>query len=272
MKTQKVLGWIYATMAWVKQPACLCLHPHVCDLRFIFSHIFQFLKPQVVSSMSKSDKDFIMALGDPLYGKLRDALYPTNIPKRAVEGEEIKADTGLLPKEHLIASKQDDLMDTSQEVHNNYHASEFDSVSERVTDGKAFGEIEEEDNEENGQFEEDSKDMDHISAKEFGERYNLNSTRNILIGPAVEQALETLEKIILVVREHGLNAPQCGISSGFISKEHPNMEEGPTTHSNSSNPKSVCDGEVGLEVPKMEIITQTSQEQPRNSASNHRFR
>ncbi|XP_041027835.1 uncharacterized protein LOC121267823 isoform X1 [Juglans microcarpa x Juglans regia] len=229
------------------------------------------LYQKVLSSMSKSDKDFIMALGDPLYGKIRDVLYPTNVPKRAVEGEEVKADTGLLPKEHLIASKQDDLMDASQEVHNNYHVSESEPESERVTDGKAFGEIEEEENEENSHFEEDSKDIDRISTKEFGDRCNVNGTRNILIRPEVEQALGTLENIILVVREYGFNA-QRGISSGFNGKEPPKMEEGLTTHSNFSNPESVCDGEVSLELPKMEIINQTSKDQPRNSASNHSFR
>ncbi|KAG2683136.1 hypothetical protein I3760_10G019100 [Carya illinoinensis] len=228
------------------------------------------LYQKVVSSMS-SDKDFVMALGDPLYGKIRDVLYPIDVPKRAVKGAEIKADTCLLPKEHLIVSKQDDLMDTSQEVHNNYHANESEPESERVTGGKAFGEIEEEENEENSHFEEDSKDIDHISTKEFGERYNVNDTKNILIRPEVEQALGTLEKIILVVREYGFNA-QRGISSGFNGKEPPNREEGLTTHSNSSNPKSVIDDEVSLEVPKTEIVNQTSQDQPRNSVSNHSFR
>uniref|UniRef100_A0A2N9FPL5 START domain-containing protein n=1 Tax=Fagus sylvatica TaxID=28930 RepID=A0A2N9FPL5_FAGSY len=90
--------------------------------------------------------------------------------------------------------------------------------------------------------------------------------------PEVEQALGTLEKVISMVREYGFNA-QTRFSSGVTSEEPPIMEKGLLKDSNSSEDERVCsNGEVIVEVSKKEIIERTSQEQPRNSSSNHSFR
>jgi hypothetical protein len=222
--------------------------------------------------MFKSDEDFSKALGDPLYTKIREALYSTNVSKRSVEGKELKSDACILPEEHLIGSTQDDMRDTNPEVNITYHVSESEPKNARVTDSKAFGEIEEEESEESRHFDEDSKDIDQISTKEFIESSNVNGNRKILIRPEVEQALGTLEKVISMVREYGFNA-QTRFSSGVTSEEPPIMEKGLLKDSNSSEDERVCsNGEVIVEVSKKEIIERTSQEQPRNSSSNHSFR
>ena len=238
----------------------------------IFSHIFQSSTSQAVSSMFKSDEDFSKALGDPLYTKIREALYSTNVSKRSVEGKELKSDACILPEEHLIGSTQDDMRDTNPEVNITYHVSESEPKNARVADSKAFGEIEEEESEESRHFEEDSKDIDQISTEEFIESSNVNGNRKILIRPEVEQALGTLEKVISMVREFGFNA-QTRFSSGVTSEEPPIMEKGLLKDSNSSEDERVCsNGEVIVEVSKKEIIERTSQEQPWNSSSNHSFR
>lgn len=212
-----------------------------------------------MSSISKTDRDFIDALGDPLYTKIRGALYSANISERAVEGEKIKNDVCIFPEEHLIANKQEELVDICQEVHCDYHASESEPKNAVVTDRKAFGEIEEE-SEENKHFEEDGKDTDHISTKEFNEGCNVNGKRSISISSEVEQALGTLEKVISVLREYGFNA-QTGFASGLTSKD----VEVLTKDSNFND-------EVILEVLENEIIDGTSHERPRNNSSNHSFR
>ncbi|KAG6640703.1 hypothetical protein I3843_09G023100 [Carya illinoinensis] len=217
------------------------------------------LYQKVVSSISKTDRDFIDALGDPLYTKIRGALYSANISERAVEGEKIKNDVCIFPEEHLIANKQEELVDICQEVHCDYHASESEPKNAVVTDRKAFGEIEEE-SEENKHFEEDGKDTDHISTKEFNEGCNVNGKRSISISSEVEQALGTLEKVISVLREYGFNA-QTGFASGLTSKD----VEVLTKDSNFND-------EVILEVLENEIIDGTSHERPRNNSSNHSFR
>ncbi|GMY18922.1 iron-sulfur cluster co-chaperone protein hscb, mitochondrial [Fagus crenata] len=209
------------------------------------------LYQKAVSSMFKSDEDFSKALGDPLYTKIREALYSTNVSKRSVEGKELKSDACILPEEHLIGSTQDDIL---LEVNITYHVSESEPKNARVTDSKAFGEIEEEESEESRHFEEDSKDIDQISTKEF-----------------IESCLR-LEKVISMVREYGFNA-QTRFSSGVTSEEPPIMEKGLLKDSNSSEVERVCsNGEVIVEVSNKEIIERTSQEQPRNSSSNHSFR
>lgn len=214
--------------------------------------------------MSMTDKDFIDALGDPLYTKIREALYSANISERAVEGEKVKIDARIFPEEHRIKNKQVELVAIRQGVHCDYHVSESEPKNAIVTDRKAFGEIEEEEeSEESKSFEEDCKDADHISTKEFSEGCNVNGKRNTSIRSEVEQALGTLEKVISVLREYEFNA-QTGFSSGLTSKEPPNME-GLTKYSNVND-------EVILEVLEKEIIDGTSHEQPMNGSSNHSFR
>jgi hypothetical protein len=225
-----------------------------------------------VSSTFKCDEDFSNAMGDPLYTKIREALYSTNVSKGIVEVEKLTTDACTLPEEHPTETKQDDLKDTNQEVHSNYHVRESEPDNARAKNRKAFGEIEEEVSEESRHFEEDSEDIDHISTKEFRERCHVNGKRNILIRPEVEQALGTLEKVISVFQEYGFNA-QTGCSSGFTREEPPNKEKGLVKNSNSSKDERVCsNGEVSLEVSEKGSTERTSQERPRNSSSNQSFR
>ncbi|KAE8125254.1 hypothetical protein FH972_020085 [Carpinus fangiana] len=230
------------------------------------------LYQKVVSSTFKCDEDFSNAMGDPLYTKIREAVYSTNVSKKTLEAEELMTDACTLPEEHPIETKQDDLRDTNQEVHSDYHVSESEPENARAKNRKAFGEIEEEESAESRHFEEDSEDIDHISAKEFREMCHVNGKKNILIRPEVEQALGTLEKVISVFQEHGFNA-QTGCSSGFTGEDPPNMEKGLVKNSNSSKDDRVCsNGEVNLGVSEKESTERTSQERPRNSSSNQSFR
>ncbi|KAL4606722.1 hypothetical protein ACB092_09G124100 [Castanea dentata] len=230
------------------------------------------LYQKAVSSMLKSDEDFSKALGDPLYTKIREALYSTYVSNRAVEGKEQKTDACILPEERLIESSGDDISDMILEVNGTYHVDESEPKNARVTDKKAFGEIEEEEIEESKHFEEDSKDIEKVSTKEFIESCNVNDNRNILIRPEVEQALGTLEKVISMVRVYGFNA-QPRFSSGVISEEPPIMDKSLLKDTSSSEDDRVSsNGEVSPEVFKKETIERTSQEQPRNSSSNHSFR
>ncbi|KAF3969310.1 hypothetical protein CMV_006887 [Castanea mollissima] len=230
------------------------------------------LYQKAVSSMLKCDEDFSKALGDPLYTKIREALYSTYVSNRAVEGKEQKTDACILPEERLIESSGDDMSDMILEVNGTYHVDESEPKNVRVTDKKAFGEIEEEEIEESKHFEEDNKDIEKVSTKEFIESCNVNDNRNILIRPEVEQALGTLEKVISMVRVYGFNA-QPRFSSGVISEEPPIMDKSLLKDTSSSEDDRVSsNGEVSPEVFKKETIERTSQEQPRNSSSNHSFR
>ncbi|KAM3738113.1 hypothetical protein ACB098_09G109100 [Castanea mollissima] len=230
------------------------------------------LYQKAVSSMLKCDEDFSKALGDPLYTKIREALYSTYVSNRAVEGKEQKTDACILPEERLIESSGDDMSDMILEVNGTYHVDESEPKNVRVTDKKAFGEIEEEEIEESKHFEEDNKDIEKVSTKEFIESCNVNDNRNILIRPEVEQALGTLEKVISMVRVYGFNA-QPRFSSGVISEEPPIMDKSLLKGTSSSQDDRVSsNGEVSPEVFKKETIERTSQEQPRNSSSNHCFR
>lgn len=239
--------------------------------------------------MFKGDEDFSKALEDPLYTKIREALCSTYVSNGAVEEKEQKTDACILPEEHLIGSSRDDMSDTILEVNGTYHVDESEPKNARVTDRKAFGEIEEEESEESKHFEEDSKVIEKVSTKEFIESCNedmekvltkefvescsnVNDNRNILIRPEVEQALGTLEKVISMVRVYGFNA-QPRFSSGVISEEPPIMDKSLLKDTGSSEDDRVSsNGDVSLEVSKKGTIERTSQEQPRNSSSSHSFR
>lgn len=230
------------------------------------------LYQKVVSSTFKSDEDFSNALRDPLYAKIREAMYSTNVLKETVEVEEPKTDACTLSEEHPVESKQDDTRETNQEVYSDCHISELEPKDARATSRKAFGEIEEEESQESRHFEEDSEDIDNIPTKEFRESFHVNGTGNILVRPEVEQALGTLDKVISVFRERGFNA-ETGFSSGFVGEQPPNVKKGLVRDSNSSKDDTVCsNGEVSLDIPKRESIERTSQERARNSSSNHSIR
>ncbi|KAJ0266263.1 Polyketide cyclase/dehydrase/lipid transport superfamily protein [Hirschfeldia incana] len=127
-----------------------------------------------VASVAKFDEDYSRALADPLYTKIRQALYSTD---KLVEKE---------PKLEV----NDDSMQKKEHENDKEDASENEHVHCR----RAVPEIEEE---EYDDFEESiSSEEGNINGKTNGEMIR----RKFCISPEVKQALGTLDRVIYMVR------------------------------------------------------------------------
>ncbi|GAV63886.1 hypothetical protein CFOL_v3_07404 [Cephalotus follicularis] len=93
-----------------------------------------------VDNASNNDEDFRKALGDPLYARVRKALYSSNEPNSDLSGKELNSDTCCIP----VRDMSDGLMNMEQKVHINDSASKSLPKSAEVKERKVVGEIEEE--------------------------------------------------------------------------------------------------------------------------------
>lgn len=116
--------------------------------------------------MTSHDKgEFNKALGDPLYVRIREALYNTSGSK-AMNGKELQQVASVLPAEDLVESKQGGEKDASKEDMSNQYANNVMpmAVNNKVLDSsKTFNEIVEVDCEEIVQGKEKNASKEDIS-------------------------------------------------------------------------------------------------------------
>lgn len=210
--------------------------------------------------------EFSKALGDPLYVRIREALYNTS-GSMALNGGEHQHDASVLPAEDLVESKDGGVNDAFKEDINNQYANGAMpmATNTKVLDSsKTFGEIVEVDCEGFVQSEEDEEEVTDIPKKEVDASV-LNGKRNVYISSEVEQALETLDKAISMVRKQQLHSRVA--SSSVVNKESSHKKNDDRVDSYSSKliqPSSKT--EVSVEVPDEDTPEDTSQI-PRTNSS-----
>lgn len=259
------------------------------------------LYQKAVSSVSKGDENFGKALGDPLYSRIREALY-SNIKEDEEEPEDLESDSCIVLDEHVVKPIQDDTRDmdpiflgnesmteTSQEnasediksdscitseehmiktiqddqiVLGNESATESLLDNAPVNDQCALGEIEEEEIEARRQLPEGSKGMSLCITNQIAGKFDANNKKNVSLNPEVEQALGTLERVISMVRKFGFNS-QFRFPSDFVKEEFPNLES--DAENNSTSSKDLVD----VEVSKEETPEGTSDAPRNNSGIQH---
>lgn len=259
---------------------------HICVF-VIFPILNAVTNLQVVSSKLSRDEDYSKALRGPLYSRIREALSSLE-ESRSLEEKKLNGHASNLSEERLTKNKMNDLklVDMNQKVDNDHLASEAAPDDAHVTGGNTFGEIEEMQSEksmieevesEESQIEEiesekskieeveskQNKRLDNQPSNIIAERFYLNGKRNMFISSEVEQAIGTLEKAILRVRQNRLNAEMQ--SSCFTNEVSPKENDG-------GNPKSLevevhSSGEHFSEVPKKEDTGRTLTTPLRNSTA-----
>ncbi|XP_022766929.1 uncharacterized protein LOC111311636 isoform X2 [Durio zibethinus] len=204
------------------------------------------LYQKTVASVSNCDEDYSKALGDPLFGLIREALYSSKKSGEILEVQEPKSEAHLLPNENLIEGTQDDTLHTEQKVRACDNAGESPLKKTQDTKRKTFGEIEEEESEVNTGLEEGIKAANQPSTNKFADTHGVNAKKGISIRPEVEEALGTLEKAISKIQQYRHNAQSR--SSSFSDEEALYLEEGAVKDSTYSAEDNVCSKvEVGLE-------------------------
>ncbi|XP_057423136.1 uncharacterized protein LOC130717048 isoform X2 [Lotus japonicus] len=175
--------------------------------RQLIGNGFKLYKKTVASMMSHEEEEFSKALEDPLYARIREALYSTRGSK-AMNGGELQQVARVLPAEDLVVSEQGGAEDVSKEDKNIQYASSVTSTATDATllNSKAFCEIVEVGREEIVQGEkEDDEKVNVIPNKEVDVRAQ-KGNRSVHIRAEVEEALETLDKAISMVREYRIRS------------------------------------------------------------------
>nr|KYP49463.1 hypothetical protein KK1_028810 [Cajanus cajan] len=193
------------------------------------------LYQKTVSSMMSNDKgEFSKALGDPLYVRIREALYNTSGSK-AMDGEELHQIASVLPAEDLVESKHGEEKDASIEDISSQYANNAMPMAMNT------------------------KVLD--SSKTFV----LRGKRGVYIRSDVAQALETLDKAISMVRERRLHSRDE--SSSVANEEPPCMKnDGGVDPYSSKLIQPSSKNEVSVGVPNGGIPEGSLQEAPETNS------
>ncbi|CAK8571279.1 unnamed protein product [Lathyrus sativus] len=173
--------------------------------RQLIGNGFRLYQKVVASVMSQDKEEFSKALGDPLYARIREALYSTS-------SGELPQVARIHPVEDLVESKKGEINDVSKEDKRSQHSNNVMSSAMNagvLENSETFCEIVELGKEMIVQsVEDDMKVNDEVGA---------DGKRSVYIRSEVEQALQTLDKAISIVREYRLCSPIA--SSSFANKE-----------------------------------------------------
>ncbi|XP_038903792.1 uncharacterized protein LOC120090292 [Benincasa hispida] len=242
------------------------------------------LYQKVVSSMFKSDEDFMKALNDPLYTRISEALYQRNKKEKALEEKERcyqidQAGMHHFQEEQLEEQQENSMED--QKVHAIYDANGPPKSIIQINETKSFGEIEEEDSKESRDDKEEEEegeyqDKDDILEKSIEEKCNFKGQRISIISPEVEKALQTLDEVINMMRKCRLNteakAASClsderppdmdkdiekNLSTSKDSNVHPEVlasDEPPQTSSNRSSRRLGSSNSLSKDVNHNKIV------------------
>ncbi|CAJ1967306.1 unnamed protein product [Sphenostylis stenocarpa] len=224
------------------------------------------LYQKTVSSMMSHDKgEFSKALGDPLYVRIREALYNTSGSK-AMNGGELQQVAAVLPAEDLVENKHDEEKDAYEEDISNQYANNVMPMAtntEKLDSSKTFDEIVEVDIEEIVQIEEENKEVKDTPIKEANTSI-LRGKRSAYIRSEVEHALETLDKAISMVREQRFHTRAsssiAGVESPFT-KNDGRMDSFSLKHTQISSKD-----DVNAEVPNGDIVEGAFQEVPETNS------
>ncbi|KAI3822678.1 hypothetical protein L1987_10273 [Smallanthus sonchifolius] len=211
-----------------------------------------------VASVTKGDEDFSKVLKEPLYSRIREALYSEKkLPNEVLEQKEIKIIDGVLEHKEIkiievLEEKEIKILDgvLEQETVKIGQPEEHCTTKKEVNDQWPISEIEEV--EETGRSREKSNndDDDNNSNGLF-----VDGRKEIIISPEVNQALGTLEKAISAFREFGFDHRSLSVSR-FVNNVFTDLED-----NKSSDPKHFVN----------ELTTKNSQES-RNTFSSHSSR
>ncbi|XAR69851.1 hypothetical protein NMG60_11001591 [Bertholletia excelsa] len=160
-----------------------------------------------VASVSKGDEDFANTLKGPLYSRIREALYSDNKAKGAVELEEFKTEALIPPKDHVTKLVQSEEGNIDGEVFGNDHATESFPVDTVAIGSEACDEIEEVKEEivdKSRPLEQEHMDLSRPATSEIAKNSWVSHKKKEAISPEVKKALETLDKVVSVIREYRL--------------------------------------------------------------------
>ncbi|KAH0723452.1 hypothetical protein KY285_006004 [Solanum tuberosum] len=220
-------------------------------LNFIPSALINFVARQLigggfklykkeVASVAKGDEDFSKALKDPLYARIREALYSDKIP---LELQDMKKNA--VPLDEETRRKKDEKC-PEQKVH-----SEIEEIEDEACEKMEYQN-------------QDDRNIHYSPVNQLVQKPSKHE--NVGISPEVKQALVTLNKAISIIREYRFNLEiRTVLDTNIMSVEG-------ETYSLQDSKSSEADkdgrnvGDFGV-IPKQEFREATSYEHRNSSCS-----
>ncbi|MCD7455225.1 hypothetical protein HAX54_027437 [Datura stramonium] len=159
-----------------------------------------------VASVAKGDEDFSKALKDPMYARIREALYSDKVPNGdiALELQDLKGDA--VPLDEEIRTNNDEKCPQPKVRVDNCV---FDTPGQgdfEVRDKNIHNEIEEIEDEACEKIEHQNEDVRKVHDSLVNQLVQKpTKNKNVGISPEVKQALGTLDKAISIIREYRCN-------------------------------------------------------------------
>ncbi|OIS97833.1 PREDICTED: uncharacterized protein LOC109233190 isoform X2 [Nicotiana attenuata] len=206
-----------------------------------------------VASVAKGDKDFSQALKDPMYARIREALYSDNLPNISEASE-------------LLDRKKDAVPLDENRPEAKVHR---DNCILKARDKNIHGEIEEIEDETCGKIEHQNEDERKVCDSPVNQLVQeATKNKNVGISAEVKQALGTLEKAISVIREYRHNLDIRTVLNANVKSVEAEAESLKDSKSSDSYKDCRNIGECS-EVTEQEFREETSYEH-RNSSFSRR--
>nr|XP_004249397.1 uncharacterized protein LOC101245600 isoform X2 [Solanum lycopersicum]XP_010312210.1 uncharacterized protein LOC101245600 isoform X2 [Solanum lycopersicum] len=192
-----------------------------------------------VASVAKGDEDFSKALKDPMYARIREALYSNKIP---LELQDMRKNA--VPLDEKTRRKNDESC-REEKVH-----SEIKEIEDEACKKMEYQN-------------QDDRNIDDSPVNQLVQKPSKHE--NVGISPEVKQALRTLDKAISIIREYGCNleirtVPDTNIS---VEEEIYSLQDSKSSEADKDG-RNVEDFDV---IPKQEFREATSYENRNSSCS-----
>ncbi|CAI0402309.1 unnamed protein product [Linum tenue] len=199
------------------------------------------LYQKAVTALYKDDEEYIRALDDPFYVRMRDAIYAANSQHQITEGkeniDENDGDECLPDRAHDVAKEEVNEIEEYGSEGSGYllDGDVIRSAEQRVERSNHSGESMEEDTEPTGQLQNVDKG---IIGQPSASTIKIAGKGYIAIKPEVKQALEILERAISMVRKSESNAVVRPSSTTPVTNEETsNLEKGAEEKDSNSTKK-----------------------------------
>nr|XP_027068525.1 uncharacterized protein LOC113693934 isoform X1 [Coffea arabica]XP_027068526.1 uncharacterized protein LOC113693934 isoform X1 [Coffea arabica] len=240
--------------------------------RQIIGSGFRLYKKEV-ASVAKGDEDFANALKDPLYARIRQALYSNGLPTKTPQPE-MNNDTASLLEEE--PEEREKFRSGQEMAHNHELAVNSQAGDSFVQDRKSHGEIEEikeNDSEESRCLAElDHNRSIYLPTNQIDSGF-WTDDKKVVIRREVEQALRILDDVISVFQGCRSN-DETRILPGIPKEESQNLEINEAEEAVPSEADHICKNVEthGQPTEKKDPEVMIAADEPRNSSSSRGIR
>ncbi|XP_049381242.1 uncharacterized protein LOC125845751 [Solanum stenotomum] len=240
-----------------------------------------------VASVTKGDEDFSNALKDPLYDRIRKALYSDNVPNdnEALELQDLKEEAHASLDEGASGLQKDFKKDAclrvdewtgdgngaleAQDPIKDSYVQPDQATGTNVEDKKVHSEIEEINEDTSEMIESLDENDEKVGDSPANQLVDVPSNNKmVVIRSEVRQALGTLEKAISIIRDFGYNLEIRSVSGNATVKSL-GVEEDGRKDSKSSETDRIHGTRIACAESPGKELSEATHNEHRNSSASH---